>query len=214
MAPTSSETDFATLSSLESRLRHVEFLLSGTVDDFGRPTPATRPLKHEDTVAMKLEHLEKQLRKLSEHSLLVQGLLGLQKRHPDLFTPSSQSESQMPATLDPEASASIVLAHASAFSETGSRLTSLKDLDASMPAAAKSAMLAELQPRLDGAAGVQEEQAREVGHLRARTAKVLQRWVELQVGMGEEWTEWEERALEAERRVARLEGLRRREQEA
>src|SRR3984885_14761588 len=182
---------FSTLSNLESRLQHLEFLLSGSTDPFGQPLPTTKPVCADDTVAARLEKLEKQLRKLSDSSALVRSVLGLQKRHPDLLTPGSQSDYDIPSTLDPGAAVAIVLAHASAFPETASRLTSLKDLP--VPGAAKSALLVDLGPRIEQARIVQEKQMREVNELRARSAKLVERWVGLQVGIGECWADWEGR---------------------
>jgi hypothetical protein len=200
-----------TLANLESRLQHLEIVLSGSVDLFGQPLPATKPASQDDTVAARLENLEKQLRKLKDSSALVRSVLGLQKRHPDLLTPSLQPDHEVPSTLDPGATAAVVLAHASAYPETASRLTSLKDLP--VPPAAKSAMLVELGPRIEEARRVQEVQIREVSELRVRSARLVERWLGLQVGMGESWAEWEGRMNEAERDMRRAEVMRRRDQE-
>lgn len=202
---------FSTLSNLESRLQHLEFLLSGSTDPFGQPLPATKPMSADDTVAARLEKLEKQLRKLSDSSALVRSVLGLQKRHPDLLTPGSQSDRDIPSTLDPGATVAIVLAHASAFPETASRLTSLKDLP--VPDAAKSALLIELGPRIEEARKVQERQIKEVSELRIRSARLVEKWVGLQVGTGDCWAEWEGRLNDAERGVRRVEVRRERDVE-
>ena len=204
-------TALTTLANLESRLQQLEFLLLGSTDPFGQSLPTTKPSSHDETVAARLEKLGKQLRKLSDNGALVRSVLGLQKRHPDLFTPSSQSEHELPSTLDPGAAAAIVLAHASAFPETASRLTSLKDLP--VPPAAKSALLVELGPRVEEARRVQERQSREVSELRIRSARVVERWVGLQVGMGECWVEWEKRMGDVERDVRRVEFWRERDEE-
>ena len=200
-----------TLANLEARLQQLEFLLCGSTDPFGHPLPATNPSSHDDTVAARLEKLEKQLRKLNDSSAIVRSILGLQKRHPDLFGPASPSDHEIPSTLDPGATAAIVLAHASAFPETASRLTSLKDLP--VPPAAKSATLVEIGPRVEEAKRVQERQVRQVGELRVRSARLVERWVGLQVGMGECWAEWEERMVVAERKMKRAEIWREREAE-
>jgi hypothetical protein len=200
-----------TLANLESRLQHLEFLLSGSTDPFGRPLPVTKPTSRDDTVAARLGKLEKQLRRLSDSSALVRGVLGLQKRHPDLLTPALQSERDVPSTLEPGAAAAVVLAHASAFPETASRLTSLKDLP--VPPAAKSALLVELGPRVQEARRVQERQMGEVSELRVRSARVVERWVGLQIGIGECWSEWEGRMGQVERGVRRVEVMGERDQE-
>lgn len=200
-----------TLASLESRLQHLEFLLSGRTDPFGQPLPVTKPASQDETVAARLEKLEKQLGKLSDSSALVRSVLGLQKRHPDLLAPSLQPDHEVPSTLDAGAAASIVFAHASAFPETASRLTSLKDLP--VPPAVKSALLVDLGPRIEQARRVQENQMREVSELRVRSARLVERWVGLQVGMGECWADWEGRMTEAERELKRLEVMRERDAE-
>ena len=200
-----------TLSQLESRLQHLEFLLSGWTDPFGHPLATSKISSHDDTVAARLENLEKQLRKLSDNNALVRSVLGLQKRHPDLLGPSLQFDREVPSTLEPGAAAATVLAHASAFPETASRLTSLKDLP--VPPAVKSAMLVDLGPRVEEARREQEKQMREVSELRVRSARLVEKWVGLQVGMGECWAEWEERMNVAERKIRRVEVWRERDDE-
>ena len=200
-----------TLANLESRLQHVEFLLSGYTDPFGQPLPVTRPASQDKTVVARLEKLGRQLRKLSDSSALVRSVLGLQKQHPDLLAPSFWSDHDAQSTVDAGAAAPIVLAHASAFPEAASRLTSLKDLP--VPPAAKSALLVDLGPRIEQARIVQEKQMREVNELRARSAKLVERWVGLQVGIGECWADWEGRMTEAERELRRVEITRERDAE-
>lgn len=214
MAPVGGGDAFAaeTLANLESRLHNLEFLLTGSADDFGLATPASNPSTREETVTAKIVKLGKQLRKLKEQSRLVQEVLVLQQRYPNLFAPASQAETQIPSSLDPETTAAIVLAHASAFSETASRLTSLKDLDTAAPPAAKSAILVDLQPRIDIMMEVQDRQRDEISELRARSARVVERWMGLQVETGEFWSELEEKAGLVERAVGRLEAERRREE--
>jgi hypothetical protein len=46
-----------------------------------------------------------------------------------------------------------------------------------------------------------------------RSARLVERWLGLQVGMGESWAEWEGRMNEAERDMRRAEVMRRRDQE-
>jgi hypothetical protein len=105
-----------------------------------------------------------------------------------------------------------VLAYASAFPETASRLTSLQDLP--IPPASASASLIELQPRLDRLARVQEQQAAELADLRARSALLMKRWVEVGiVGGGELWAEWEGSVERAEKAVRRMEARARRNEE-
>lgn len=56
---------------------------------------------------------------------------------------------------------------------------------------------------------MQEQQAAEIAELRARSALVAKRWVEVGVlGGSEVWAEWEGRIEKVERAVRRLEGRR------
>lgn len=106
--------------------------------------------------------------------------------------------------MDTSAITSIVLAHASSFSETAARLTSVQDLP--IPPASASVELIAMQPRLDKIKKVQEAQVREVSALRARSARLVERWLVVGVvGRGEVWAEWEERVRAAERGVRRRE---------
>ena len=135
--------------------------------------------------------------------MITNRLDGIDALFPDLFQ-SPITPSSIPTTLSPQALASIVLSYASAFPETASRLTSLKDLP--IPPASASASLVELRPRLEKLAEVQREQASEVAELRARSAVLIKRWMEVGVlGGGEVWSEWEERVEGVERGVRRAE---------
>lgn len=63
-----------------------------------------------------------------------------------------------------------------------------------------------MRPRLEKLAEVQREQASEVAELRARSAVLIKRWMEVGVlGGGEVWSEWEERVEGVERGVRRAE---------
>ena len=125
--------------------------------------------------------------------------------YPDLFVPAA--EGQAPSTLDTSTITSIVLAHAPSFSETVSRLTSVKDLQ--IPPASASAELIAMQPRLAKVRETQEAQVREVSELRLRSAMLVERWLEVGVvGQGEVWAEWEQRVRAAERGVRKIEVLR------
>lgn len=131
------------------------------------------------------------------------------ERYPVVFLPATND--RPPSTLDSSTIQSIVLAHAASFSETVSRLTSVKDLP--IPPASASVELSALQPRLDKVKEAQYSQIREVTELRARSARLLERWLEVGVvGQGEVWAEWEERAKAAERGVRRIEVARERQE--
>lgn len=126
----------------------------------------------------------------------------LDDRFPDLFRVTPPHE--IPEGLSTRTLASIVLSYATAFPETASRLSSLKDLP--VPDPQSSAALIELQPQLDRLAQTQAEQAAAISELRVRTARVLERWYEIGVlGSGECWAEWEGRLEDVEREVRRRE---------
>jgi hypothetical protein len=198
-----SETEaLTTLTLLESRLQRLEFLLSGSADSNGIPEVMTRPAKSDDTIASRLKALEEDLTQLTANSTLVQDMLRLQARFPDLFGtpgPTTKLKSTYPST-----EASVVLAQASSFPETASRLFSLKDL--TIPRAEDSAKLIELQPRLEKAKEVQDGQLRQMAELRERSARIVERWVsEGVVGSSEAWAEMEARVRDVEKGVRRVE---------
>ncbi|KAI9374238.1 hypothetical protein BJX61DRAFT_540972 [Aspergillus egyptiacus] len=117
------------------------------------------------------------------------------------------SEPEQSAHLDLTTLISQILAYAPTYPETASRLTALRDTP--IPDAQASAALIALQPRIERLARMQDEQAGEIAALRVRTARVLERWVEVSVlGGGEVWGEWEGRLEGVERGVRRGEVLR------
>ncbi|OJD10958.1 hypothetical protein AJ78_08170 [Emergomyces pasteurianus Ep9510] len=219
--PASTETAADTIELLESRLRRIEYLLTGEASWTGEPQRITTATGvgggGEKPATTRLAELEHELKTLANKVPAVRDVLGLYSRFPDLFQSINNSSSSsstattatpsIPTTLSQQALTSIILSYASAFPETASRLTSLKDLP--IPPASLSASLIELQPRLDRLAAVQEQQAAEVAELRARSALVAKRWVEVGVlGASEVWADWEGRIEKVERGVRRLEGRR------
>lgn len=231
-------TAAATIELLESRLRRIEFLLTGDASWTGEPTwLSPPPVVAKESVTARLAALEYDLKRLAAQVPPVQDVLelrvfinfhyifkefyllalltegpALDARFPDLFQTVS-SGTTIPTTLSTQSLAAIVLAYASAFPETASRLTSLQDLP--IPPASASTSLIELQPRLDRLAHIQEQQAAELAELRTRSALVIKRWVEVGiVGGGELWAEWEGRVERVERGVRRAEGRVKRNQEA
>ncbi|PGH12296.1 hypothetical protein AJ79_04362 [Helicocarpus griseus UAMH5409] len=222
--PASTDTAADTIELLESRLRRIEYLLTGEASWTGEQpriaatTGSSSSSSGEKPATTRLAELEYELKGLASKVPAVRDVLGLYSRFPDLFqsipspNPSAKPSNntanpnpQVPTTLSQQALTSIILSYASAFPETASRLTSLKDLP--IPDASLSTSLVELQPRLDRLAAVQEQQAEEVAQLRARSALLAKRWVEVGVvGAGEVWGEWEGRVERVERGVRRLEG--------
>ncbi len=56
-------------------------------------------------------------------------------------------------------------------------------------------------------------QLREVSNLRARSARLVERWIDVGVvGQGEVWADWEERVRVVERSVRRMEVQRQKEE--
>lgn len=120
-------------------------------------------------------------------------------RFPELVT----SKSSIPLA-ELSSQASVVLAHATLFPETASRLSSLQTLQ--IPSAEQSAKLSDLAPRIAHARRTQDELEQEIQELRQRSARCLEWWVKNGVvGMGDMWEEWEDRLKLAERRIGRLE---------
>ncbi|EEP78826.1 predicted protein [Uncinocarpus reesii 1704] len=199
-----------TIELLETRLRRIEYLLTGGTSWTGEPERLPGPpASARESVAARLAGLERELRVLSTKVPAVQDVLKLYSRYPDLF--QSSDPSTVPSTLSTQSLASIVLSYATAFPETASRLSSLQDLP--IPPAKASTSLIELQPRIDRALREEERQAGELAELRARSALLMKRWMEVGiVGGGEVWGEWEERVRMAEREVRRLEGRMAREE--
>ncbi|EFR01432.1 hypothetical protein MGYG_04439 [Nannizzia gypsea CBS 118893] len=198
-----------TIELLETRLRRIEFLLTGQTNWAGEPEQASEPpASVRETVSARLAELEHGLRRLSVRVPAVQDVLKLYSRYPDLF--QSASTHTPPATMTPATLASIVLSYATAFPETASRLSSLQDLP--IPPASASTALVELQPRLDRCQETQRRQAEEIAELRVQSTLLMKRWVEVGVvGGGEVWGEWEERMKMVERGVRREEKARERE---
>lgn len=99
------------------------------------------------------------------------------------------------------------------YHTTAAQLTSLNDLP--IPDAASSAAFASLGPRIQRVRQRQEQQADMINFLREQSAAVVGRWYELGiVSMGDCWSEWDARLMQAERSVRQAEGRKKREDEA
>lgn len=106
--------------------------------------------------------------------------------------------------------ASLVISHAPSYQSTASRLTSLNDVP--IPDASLSATLMSISPRLDKLSSTALKQELDVAELQNRSAAVLERWYEVGVvGMGDCWSEWEERLVGSEIAIRREEARRARE---
>ncbi|KIV85151.1 hypothetical protein PV11_00883 [Exophiala sideris] len=204
----------STLALLETRLRRMEFLLTGTSDDHGRPLPVTRSAHNSETVWGKLDALQADLARLKKVNgpagSLLKDIDRLSTAYPDLFDPSPAAAST-PKTEDLSTLASIVLSHATVYPETASRLSSLQTLQ--IPLAEQSSLLATLSPKLEECKATEDSIANEVRELRDRSARCLEWWVKIGViGMGDISEDWERRVGDIQRHLIRWERRARDEQ--
>ncbi|KAK0931062.1 hypothetical protein LTR29_016438 [Friedmanniomyces endolithicus] len=199
----SKQTTADTLALLDERLRRVNYALHGDSE-----TRDSDPSQTPRSVIARLRALERTLAQLRAHSPAAAEVLALQKAHPSLFHPPPPNT---PSTLPPTQLTALILAHSQLYASVSANLTQLQDTRVPDPASA--AKLVELAPRIEKARAKQEKQAREVAELRARSARVVERWLEVgMLGMSERWAEWEERLREVEIVVRRREGAKRREE--
>ncbi|KAI9893495.1 MAG: hypothetical protein M1814_006792 [Vezdaea aestivalis] len=207
MADSEAQLALDTISHLEIRLQQLEFVLGGGGQDelgqFAQKAPlAGAQHSREQTVGERMAHLERSLSHLASRNRVVQDLLRLQSRHPDLFAPASPA--QEPLLLDSDNIQQIVLASGPLYHSTASRLQSIED--APVPPGEASAAIVKLQPRVAALALKQESQTRRLAELRSRSAEVLERWYRMGVmASGECWAEWEGRVGTVERGIRRRE---------
>ncbi|KAH6724743.1 hypothetical protein DL95DRAFT_401397 [Leptodontidium sp. 2 PMI_412] len=199
MEHTFDQTATETIDLLEARLRRIEFAISGQVEQkpsSNNATPATQ----------RLASLEHSLHQLASKSRVIQELLKLHSKHPDLF--QSPNPQDIPTTLDTTTLLSIVMASASSYPSTSSRLTSIMDVP--VPPAELSTQLIDLQPRIAKVEALQAAQNADIAELRERSAAALQKWYRSDVlGAGEAWADVEGRVERIEQRVRRVELARR-----
>lgn len=114
----------------------------------------------------------------------------------------SISSDDLPTTLDTASILSIVLASASSYPTTASRLTSI--LDVPIPPAELSAQLIDLVPRIAKVEALQASQAVDIAELRERSAAAIQRWYTMDIlRMGDNWADLEGRVEGVEQKVRR-----------
>ena len=193
----------ANLVLLESRLRRLEFLFTGSSDLDGHPDGIEIPQTSDDTITGRIAKLQASLDRLRRldgpAGNLVREVDALHYKFPELRKPNPTVATQGLSTQ-----ASVVLSHATTYPETASRLSSLQSLP--IPAAESSTKISDLAPKIAECQRTQTELEEEVQDLRQRSAKCLEWWVKVGVvGMDDLWEEWEDRVKDTQRRVARLE---------
>ena len=201
----SSNTATQTLSLLAERLKRIEYVLNGGSE---RTEPATSEPQPGSAIA-RVRVLERTLYNLSSESPAVADILALQRKHPDLFHAPANADAV--PSIAPPSLAALVLAHTRLYQSVSAQLPQIQDTP--IPDSGSATKLLELQPRLDRAREVQSAQAAELAELRARSASVVEKWYDGGVlGMGERWTDWEERLREGEILVRRREAVKKREE--
>jgi len=109
---------------------------------------------------------------------------------------------EVPTTLDTSSILSIVLASASSYPSTASRLTSI--LDMPIPSTQQSTQLIDLVPRIAKVEAIQASQNAEMSELRQRSAALLQKWYTSDVlRLGDRWAEAEGRVGQVDQKVRR-----------
>lgn len=210
MENTFDKTAIETIDLLEARLRRIEYAICGRVEAATSTTGKTSAVK-------RLGQLEHSLHQLASKSRVIQDLLKLRKfacslipaidnlylidsRYPDLFQTIKPDD--LPTTLDTSSILAIVLASASSYPSTASRLTSI--LDVPIPPTELSAQLIDLQPRIAKVGALQAAQSADIAELRERSAAVIQRWYKVDIlGAGDSWAELEGRVGQVEQKVRR-----------
>ncbi|PUU78847.1 hypothetical protein B9Z19DRAFT_1083131 [Tuber borchii] len=204
MAKTLDKVAEETVHSLETRLRRIEFVLSGTSEDPISDLFALRTAGRENSVHARLAALEHDLAKLCRKSTTVKEMIDLYKNYPEIFKNAQTHPyaTSSPSTLTPSERLSTVLTAASSIHATSSQLTSIRDTPIPDPNA--STDLIALIPRINRAEVVQQTQAREIAELRRRSAALLERWYLLGIeGVNECFAEWDERTLEVDKLLSR-----------
>jgi hypothetical protein len=201
------DTPVHSLESLEARLHRISYALNG---DQEIEEASTTPSLEHGTAASRLRNLGRQMQTLASKSSVVDQVLKLQSKHPEIFSQANGAE--QPNTLPLPSQAALVLSHAQLYSRISGQLQSLQEV--SVPDSTPASKLRDLQPRIDKAAARQEQQAIELAELRSRSAAAVEKWYETGVlGMAERWAEWEERMRDVEIVVRRMEAAKKKEEE-
>ncbi|KAK6400914.1 hypothetical protein LTR95_019250 [Oleoguttula sp. CCFEE 5521] len=195
--------DHQPVQDLQARLKRLTFAIYGD-DSAGNGLPSPTPTNGSHPAAQ-IKDLQRQLQSLASRSEAVNEVLQLQIKYPELLSSPTSN-----VTLPPTALAALVVSHTRLYESLSAQLSTLQTL--SVPEATPLTALATLQPRISKASDRQQQQARDLAELRARSAAVVEQWYAGGVlGMGEKWAEWEERLRDVELTVRRMEGAAKRE---
>jgi len=187
-------TTTSIIEQLEARLRRIEYVTSGHLD-------GTILKNDNQSASMRLRGLEQELGQLVSKSRVVQDILKLYARHPDFFHILEPWD--VSSSLDIASKSSTVLAAASSFHQTASRLISVNDTP--LPATEASTQLIDAAVRAAEVEVLQESQLREITALKQRSAAVLQRWYSVDIlQVGECWADLEGRVQSVEQAVRRV----------
>ncbi|EME84925.1 uncharacterized protein MYCFIDRAFT_7188, partial [Pseudocercospora fijiensis CIRAD86] len=192
-----------TLSMLAERLQRIDYVVNGDQQETDEKASA-----HHASASARLRNLERTLKALAARSHAVSDILQLQKHYPELFHPTDSHAP--PSSLAPASLAHLILAHDSLYKTSAVQLSTLND-NSTVPESTPMVKLIAMQSRIDKLEAKQIEQAQEFAELRARSARVVEKYYESGVlQMGERWTEWEERLKDCEILVRRKEAAKRR----
>ncbi|KAM0715199.1 hypothetical protein Q7P37_009664 [Cladosporium fusiforme] len=195
---------------LEARLQKIQYALNGDSETEDASSTPTQHRPVDQTAALRLLNLERQMELIASKSPAASSILSLQAKHPEIF--SRTTDTEQPNILSLPSQAALVQSHAQLYSRISGQLQSLNET--SIPDATSASKLRDLQPRIEKAAARQEQQAKELADLRSRSAAAVELWYETGVlGMAERWAEWEERMRDVEIVVRRLEAMKKREEE-
>lgn len=214
--PDATLTALSTLSLLNLRLSRLEFLLTGSSSshDADLQLPARQNSAHaRQSVLSQIQTLSTRLENLKRldglPGSLVRMVDTLRREYPEIFNlPSTNSTSESANTKDLSRHADEVLAHATLYTSTSSRLQTLETLR--IPPAAHTANLIEQGPRVRALAARQDRLDTQVDDLTERSVKAVTWWRENEIdGMNELWDDWQERVKACERSIRREERKRR-----
>lgn len=210
--PDATLTALSTLSLLNLRLSRLEFLLTGSSSsqDADSQPPTRQGAPHaRQSVLSQIHTLSNRLDNIKRldglPGSLVRMVDTLRREYPEIFNlPSNASTSEPTSTKVLSRHADEVLAHATLYTSTSSRLQTLETLR--IPPAAHTANLIQQGPRAKALAARQEKLDAEVDELKERSVKAVTWWQENEIdGMNELWDDWQDRIKACERTIRREE---------